>query len=133
MTLSLNKSDLIGILSSALCLMHCIATPFLFAVQAHSIKCCEAKPLWWSSLDFVFLLISALAIYKSTTNVSKKWIATVLWVSWFLLVTILLNERVGWLNIPEAAIYVPSVSLMFFHWYGSIFCQCKDEKCCANT
>ncbi|TBN18800.1 MerC domain-containing protein [Hyunsoonleella pacifica] len=132
MLLTINKSDSIGILSSGLCLIHCISTPFLFAAQAHVLKCCEAKPLWWSSLDIIFLCISALAIYKSSTSVSKKWIVIALYMSWFLLVTIVVNEKAGWFNIPESAIYFPSLSLIFFHWYGSKFCQCKNEKCCVN-
>lgn len=132
MTLTINKSDTIGILSSTLCLVHCIATPFLFAFQAHALKCCEAKPLWWSSLDIIFLIVSALAIYKSSMSVSKKWIVIVLSISWFLLVFIIINEKLAWFDIPEAAIYLPSLSLIFFHWYGSKFCQCKNETCCIN-
>ncbi|WP_298555246.1 MerC domain-containing protein [uncultured Algibacter sp.] len=132
MTFTINKSDTIGILSSSLCLIHCLATPFLFAVQVHVIKCCEAKPLWWSSIDFIFLIISALAIYKSSTTVSKKWITITLFASWLLLVFIIVNEKVGWFNISEVAIYLPSLGLIFFHWYSSRFCQCKNKTCCVN-
>jgi len=62
----------------------------------------------------------------------KKWVAIALWLSWFLLLTIILNEKTAWFSIPEAAIYLPSLSLIFLHWYGSKFCQCKDETCCVN-
>ena len=132
MTLTIRKSDSIGILSSSLCLIHCLATPFLFAVQAHVISCCASKPLWWSSLDVIFLIISALAIYKSSTSVSKKSIVIALCISWFFLVLIIVNEKTGWFHIPQPAIYFPSLSLIFFHWYGSKYCQCENETCCTN-
>lgn len=132
MILNINKSDSVGILSSSLCVIHCIATPFLFVAQTHIIRCCNTRPLWWSGLDMLFIIISAIAIYKSTTNVSKKWLPIVLWISWFLLLVVILNERLGWFKLIEAAIYVPSISLIFFHWYSSTFCKCKNETCCVK-
>ncbi|WP_203257099.1 MerC domain-containing protein [Hyunsoonleella ulvae] len=132
MTFAINKSDSIGIISSSLCLLHCLATPFLFAAQTHVMACCEGKPLWWSSLDIIFLFISALAIYKSSASVSKKWVGNALWICWSMLVFIIVNEKLGWFSIPEPTIYIPSLSLIVLHWYGSMFCQCKNEKCCAN-
>lgn len=132
MTLTIKKSDSIGIISSGLCLLHCITTPFLFVAQAQILTSSQSKPLWWSSLDIIFLIISALAIYKSNTSVSNKWIGYALWISWFILLFIIVNEKLEWLEIPEYAIYLPSLSLIFFHFYGSMYCQCKDENCCAK-
>ena len=34
------KQDYIGAVASALCLLHCIATPFLFVAKACSAACC---------------------------------------------------------------------------------------------
>lgn len=133
MTLSLNKADSIGILSSALCLIHCLTTPLLFVVQTQFLNIEGHKPLWWSSLDIIFLLISAVAIYKSSTSVTKKWIKIMLWISWFMLFFVIINEKIEWLKIPESAIYIPSISLIFSHWYGGMFCQCKKEECCINS
>ncbi len=132
MILAINKSDTIGILSSTLCIVHCIATPFLFAFQANALKCYEFKPLWWSSLDIIFLIVSALAIYKSCMSISNKWIVIALSISWLLLVLIIINEKLAWFDIQETTVYLPSLSLIFFHWYGSKFCQCKNERCCIN-
>lgn len=132
MTFGINKSDSVGILSSSLCLLHCLATPFLFVAQTQIFAHAPSKPIWWSSLDFVFIIISAFAIYFSSKNTSKKWISVALWISWFLLLFIIANEKVAWFTIPEFAIYFPSATLIFLHWYGGKFCQCKDDHCCVN-
>jgi len=56
-------SDIIGIWSSGLCLIHCLATPFLFIAKSCSHTCCAASPTWWGTIDFIFLVISFIAIY----------------------------------------------------------------------
>ncbi|WP_010520436.1 MerC domain-containing protein [Aquimarina agarivorans] len=132
MNLLLRKSDFIGALSSGLCLIHCFATPFLFAAQAHFLECCHTQPIWWSVLDLVFLLISLGAIYNTTKNTTNNWIKIVLWFSWALLLVIVLNEKIEVMEIPEAAIYFPSLSLIFFHVYNSKYCKCKDNVCCVS-
>ncbi len=128
MNLAVNKSDSLGIAASTLCLIHCIATPFLFALNTQIIN---LGP-WWSSIDLVFLLISALAIYKSGTTVTKKWITNLLWISWSVLLFIIVNEKIEWLPIPEAAVYVPSVSLILLHFYSRKYCQCATNECCIK-
>ena len=37
-----------------LCLVHCIATPFIFITQACTASCCAESPIWWQSIDYVF-------------------------------------------------------------------------------
>lgn len=127
-----NQSDSIGIISSALCLVHCLATPLLFATQTQIINFGSSKPLWWSSIDIILLLISSLAIYKTTINATKNWIKIGLWLSFLILSFIIINEKAGWFPIPEVAIYMPSMSLIFFHVYNSKYCQCKNESCCVK-
>ena len=39
-----NKADLFGVLASSLCMVHCLATPLIFVVQACTQSCCEAGP-----------------------------------------------------------------------------------------
>ncbi|WP_298535662.1 MerC domain-containing protein [uncultured Algibacter sp.] len=127
-----NKPDSIGAISSALCLIHCLATPFLFAAHTQTINHDLNKPIWWSSLDLVLLLVSALAIYKTTITTTKKWVEIGLWSSFILLTFIIINEKMSWLGIPEVAIYIPSISLILFHVYNSKYCKCKRESCCVN-
>ena len=132
MIFSFTKSDTIGVLSSGFCLLHCLATPFLFVTQTRISHCCDLKPMWWSSIDFIFLVISAVAIYRTVTNTTKKWMKIALWVNWFLLLFFISNENSKWLFIPEHFIYFPALSLIFLHAYNSAYCQCKKKGCCVN-
>ncbi|WP_298520995.1 MerC domain-containing protein [uncultured Kordia sp.] len=134
MVLYKKKSDTIGIYASSLCLVHCLATPLLFIAQSQMI-CCEGTsvPLWWKALDLFFLVISFVAIYWSVISTSKEWMKYALWTTWFVLSFILINERMQWLSIPEYAIYFPSLSLVFLHFYNRKFCHCKEDRCCVNS
>jgi len=133
MTFSFQKSDSIGIISSGLCLIHCLATPFLFVAQAQVATSIEKTTIWWSSIDFIFLFISLFAIYKSSLNSSKKWMKSALWVTWSLLALIILNEKLGIIEIPEETIYFPALGLIGLHFYNSKYCKCENDNCCADT
>ena len=79
------KSDNIGAIASTLCLLHCIATPLIFIVQAGSLSCCGSPPSWWKLIDVLFVIISFFAIYNSTLTSSSKIIKVSLWFFWFFL------------------------------------------------
>ncbi len=127
------NSDSIGALASGLCLVHCIATPFIFIAHTCSIACNGSAPIWWTSIDFIFIGISFFAVYWSAKNSSKKWVTYALWISWFLLSFVLINEKVQLVSLPEVSIYFPAISLVALHFYNRKFCKCSDEKCCSNT
>ena len=55
--------DSIGMIAGTLCAIHCIATPFLFVAKACSTVCCADAPLWWKAIDYIFLVISFIAIF----------------------------------------------------------------------
>lgn len=87
----INKADLIGIVSSSICLVHCIATPLLIAFGAGSIT----NPIF----KYLFLIISFVSIFKATENVTNKRIAILLWVSfWGFLFSTLFQEEYYWLH-----------------------------------
>lgn len=132
MNLTTFKTDKIGIIASTLCMIHCIATPFLFIAKSCSASCCESSPNWWSSLDFLFLLVSFFAIYQASKNPSKIWLKYAMWTSWGLLLTVLLNEKIHLVPLFEYAIYFPALMLVVLHIYNLKYCQCKTDNCCAN-
>ena len=127
------KSDTLGTLASSLCLIHCIATPFIFLVQASSATCCNTLPFWWKLIDFIFLTISFFAIYWSTKTTSIQWIKPLLWLSWFALLLIILNEKLEIFHLEESVIYVPALALMVLHLYNKKYCQCNSESCCVEV
>ena len=126
------KSDSFGAAASGLCLVHCMATPFIFVAQAHAATCTEAAPIWWHIIDFLFLGVSFLAVYWSAQNTSKTWVKYSLFISWVILFFVIINEKVGLLHLTGAAIYFPALGLVFLHIYNKKYCQCDDEQCCLD-
>ena len=126
------KSDELGALASALCLVHCVATPFLFVVQSCSIASCNDAPTWWGFIDAFFLVISFLAIYRSTQTTTNNWIKPALWMSWGVLFFIIVNEKMTWYSLPEYVIYIPAMALIALHLYNRKYCQCNTDTCCTN-
>ena len=127
------KSDWIGALASGLCLIHCLATPFLFVASAGIGFHGDAHPSWWGALDIIFLVLSFFAVYWSIQNTSETWIKYGFGIVWLLLALIVLNEKFEIFHIAEAAIYPPTIGLIFLHFYNRYYCQCKDETCCADS
>ena len=130
-TLSL-KPDVYGAMASTLCLTHCLATPLLFIVQSCSLKGCQSTPIWWKIIDYIFLIISFFAIYHSTKTTKSALIKPALWISWFFLSFIIINEKFNWISLPEYAIYIPALALVVLHVYNLKYCQCKTDNCCIN-
>jgi len=130
---SLN-SDFLGAFASGLCLIHCIATPFLFVAHAaahhdHHHHHHGASPVWWGLVDSAFLIISLLAVYWTARNTSKQWVKIALAASWLLLAAIILNEKVGMVHLAEAWIYAPALSLIGLHLYNHRYGRCTNEAC----
>ena len=125
------RSDLIGSAASTLCLIHCLATPFLFAAHAGHVHGHHEHPLWWGTLDILFIGISLGAVYWSAKNTSKEWMRYALWFSWVFLAFVIINEKLAMVHLAEEVIYVPLVALVVLHLYNRRYCQCADETCCA--
>ncbi|MEM1321416.1 MAG: MerC domain-containing protein [Bacteroidota bacterium] len=127
-----SNSDMFGAFASGLCLIHCLATPFLFVVQACSTSCCAAGPTWWSMIDYLFLGVSILAIYYSAKSTSLDWMPMALYASWVLLAILVFNESLQLLPLNHALIYLPALSLVGLHLYNRRYCQCEADRCCTT-
>ena len=127
------KSDLIGAIASFTCMIHCIATPFLFIASACSKNCCSAAPVWWVWLDIIFLFISFFAVYRSTQTTSKPWMKPTLWTAWSALFSSILLEQSDLINFSGNFKYTAALSLIGFHLYNLKYCQCKSDKCCSKN
>ncbi len=126
------KPDTFGSLASALCLIHCIATPFLFISQTCALTGCSETPIWWQFIDYLFLAISFVAIYWTTHTTTINWIKPLMWLSWLALFTVIINEKLKWLSIPETVIYIPAFALIATHIYNRKYCGCHKKSCCTN-
>ena len=132
MILVKEKPDSIGALASILCLIHCVATPFIFIAQSCSVTCCSDVPSWWGFIDYIFIVISFFAVYRTTKTTSINWVKPWFWLSFLMLLLVIANERLGWFYLSEYFIYVPALALIALHLYNKKHCQCNKDKCCTN-
>ena len=120
----LDFSDWLGVAASCLCAIHCTLTPIFFA----------AKPIWettmgehvhgiWEMLDYVFLILSLMAVWYSarhTTHTTLKW---VLWFAWGIFTVGLLTES---FFFGKWLMYTGSIILVMAHIKNYRHCQkCK--------
>ena len=127
-----NKTDYLGAVASFLCFLHCVATPFIFIAKACTHTCCALTPLWWKSIDYIFLLISFFAIYYAVKESTKKWIKPALWGSWLVLMLVIVNESLSVLSVPEETVYFPALIIVGLHVYNQKYCKCKGSSCCVS-
>jgi hypothetical protein len=123
----LYQSDLLGVLASGLCAIHCALTPVFFA----------ARPLleghhhhggFWGALDYVFLIVSLLAVWYSARHTSHRTYKWVLWVSWAVFAIGLLSEvlHISW---GIWLMYIGSIVLVVSHIQNYRYCRsCKHGK-----
>jgi hypothetical protein len=109
----INKADLIGILSSSICLVHCVATPLLIAFGAGFIT----NPFF----KYLFLIISFVSIFKATENITSKKISLLLWISfWGFLFSTLFQEEYEWLHYSG---YVFAILIIIGHILNIKHCR----------
>ena len=126
------KPDIFGAIASSLCLIHCLATPFLFLSRVYGSSGTYVVPFWWKDLDYLFLAVSFIAINRSTKTTSKKFMKYALWSGWVILFSLILNEKMMWLTIPGILNYIAAIGLSSLHIYNLKYCQCEDENCCVK-
>ncbi|OHX68410.1 hypothetical protein NH26_01795 [Flammeovirga pacifica] len=128
-----NSSDQFGAIASFICLIHCVATPFLFVVGSCAASCGAHLPIWWKVIDPIFLFISFIAVFQSTKNTSSHWMKPAMWITWSLLAFILINEKLQLIHLMEEFIYLPTMVLIILHIYNRKYCRCQTTKCCAAS
>ena len=126
------NTDLFGAMSSTLCMVHCLITPILFAVQATSLSCSEISPYWWKMIDFIFLIVSLVAIIYTAKSTSLTYMPHFLYTNWILLAFIVLNNLFQLIPLPHALIYFPAIVLVVLHLYNRKYCRCVEDSCCTS-
>ena len=126
------NSDHIGVTASSICMLHCFFTPLLFLSQATSVTFTQEIPFLWQSLNYLFLLISFLAIYYTAKNSSKLPVKVLLVSTWLILSCLIINEFFEIISIPELYTYAAATSLAGLHVYNLKYCRCDDDNCCKD-
>ena len=129
MRIILKNPDKLGILSSALCLIHCFITPFIYMSFA-SLKQNELISFSLNGVNVIFIIFSLVAVNRSTKITTSKIIKPIFWLSWIFLFFVLFNEVAMIIELPEIISYTSGLILAGVHIYNLNFCGCKDENCC---
>ena len=132
MNLSIQKSDLLGAGAGIVCMIHCLATPFLFIAWAGSSTAAGEAPVWWTSLNYAFLIISFIAVYRSSQTTSNPVMKPLLWLAWAALTFVMVNEEFHWLELTEIISYAAALSLVALHIVNRKYCQCESDNCCVD-
>ncbi len=116
---NVNKPDILGATVSGLCTIHCLLTPLIFV----------ARPLLddtmghdhhghhsglWAYLDYLFLVLSLIAVYLSARHSSRSSFKWALWLSWAVFAGGLVGESTG-INGSSYLMYAGSLSLIIVH------------------
>ena len=132
MKLIIKNSDYIGASTSGLCMLHCFATPLIFLSQSAAINISLDITFLWYSLNYMFLLISFIAIYYSVKNSSNFLVKVLLYLFWLLLSALIINEGLSIFPVPELYTYISALSLSSLHIYNLKYCRCDDDECCST-
>lgn len=133
MNLTISKSDTWGMLAGTLCMIHCFATPFLFVALAGTAGSGEEAPLWWLSINYLFLVISFFAMLRSVQITSRAFMKPLFWISFIVLSLVVVNEQFVWLELPEIVTYMAATFLVGLHLYNRRYCQCQKDDCCITN
>lgn len=119
--LSMSKSDLIGISSSILCLLHCLAFPlilsagylFNYSISGH-----------WHGLDYLFVLLGMVAAWASARRTSIPALKLAFWITIFIFSLSILFHGLwtGMIYLSVAASLV-LISLHVAHWRSYLNCN----------
>lgn len=132
MKLIIKNSDYIGASTSGLCMLHCFATPLIFLSQSAAINISQEITFLWYLLNYMFLLISFIAIYYSVKNSSNFLVKVLLYLFWLLLSALIINEALSIFPVPELYTYISAFSLSSLHIYNLKYCRCDDDECCST-
>jgi hypothetical protein len=133
MKLTLEKTDTLGAVASFLCLLHCIATPFIIAfIPSLFVNGSDMGIVGWKNIDFIFLAVSFFAVSRSSKTTHKQFIKIGLWISWICLFLLIFNEKFEWSSLLESITYASALSLSALHIYNLKYCKCESDSCCAD-
>jgi len=125
------KPNELGVFSSILCMIHCIATPFLLVAVPSSSVIYQRGQVWWSWLDILFLVISFIAVFSAVQQSKRRWVQISMVASWFVLSFFVINERLEGIEFSFDMVYFPAIALTVLHLINRKQCRC-EEGCCEK-
>ena len=127
-----SKSDVLGVLASGLCAVNCAATPLVFMALPTMEASCSATGCctgYWGALDYLFLALSAVAVWFSTRKSGFRSLKRLLWAFWAVFgVGLLAGSTIG--TDGKWLMYLGSAGLVFTHLYNIQYCKSCESGLC---
>jgi len=121
--ISTAKSDYLGIISSILCLIHCLALPFFFLLGI------QFNEYWkhnYENFGLLFLFISFITVFYSAKNANSLYVSLFMWLFFIsLAIGILFEEN---FRAAQYLLGIGSVGLVITHIANIRHCM-LCEKC----
>lgn len=110
-------------LSSVLCIIHCLATPILLTLLPLSTATQGGAQTWWGWLDIFFLIFSSIAVFIAIKRSPKTWLRVSMTISLVMLCFFIINERFGSIEFPFDMVYIPAFALIILHLLNRRYCR----------
>ena len=129
-------SDVLGATASGLCAIHCALTPVFFAtrpVLESTIDKHSHGSGFWALLDYLFLILSLVAVWFSARHTVLTAIKRLLWGAWSVFAIGLLSEAFHFTH-GKWFMYLGSFALVVAHIYNHRYCKkSKRNSTTENT
>jgi len=124
-----NYSNLLGAAASGLCAIHCAITPVLFAakpvLETAMGEHAHGNPIW-AAFDYIFLVLSFVAVWYSTRHTDHRTLKIVLWAAWVVFALGLLSEPFHW-PYGSWLMYAGSITLVVAHLKNFQHCRVNGK------
>lgn len=119
--LTMSRSDLLGVSTSLLCLLHCLAFPvvlstgylFNYSLQGH-----------WHGTDYIFVLLGMVAVWASARKTPFLALKLAFWLAILVFsLSILFHDSSSWMIYISTAASVVLIALHILHWRSHYKCN----------
>lgn len=119
----MQESDKIGMISSILCLIHCLILPIIVIIGGWT----ESHFIDLEILDYIFAVISTFAAYKTLKDLKLKKLRKYFILGWIFFIVGLLSHDTYF----EYLMHLGTIILIFAHWNNLQYCnkgECMIHK-----
>lgn len=122
-TLKLNiDSDKIGIISSILCLIHCLAIPLIFALSAEALHFSEHE---FPFLDYTFAFVALIAAVLSSRKTDNRRLKKAFAIGWLMFIVGVIFHDSDYLVY---LLHLGSLVLIISHYFNIKACSLKIKR-----
>lgn len=119
--LTMSKSDLLGISSSSLCLLHCLAFPLILSIGYLFNYTLTGH---WHAMDYLFVVLGVAAVWASARKTSFPMLKLGFWLTILVFsFSILFHDQWSWMIYVSASASLVLIALHILHWRSHYKCS----------